>query len=90
MFYPVGNSEMIIRQGDTLAARCTMYNNLTHTVRIGLTGDDEMCNFYIMYYIDRLDRSMSEKSCFSPGPPNFYWRHFLTVPRKVDHEASQL
>jgi len=51
MFYPVANN-LTIRKGDTVAARCTMVSNRNWVTRIGLTSDDEMCNFYIMYWTD--------------------------------------
>merc|ERR1711971_754610 len=31
-----------------------------------------MCNFYIMYSVDG-DRILTDKNCFSMGPPFFYW-----------------
>lgn len=60
MFYPV-RRPLTIRQGDWVAARCTMYNFLDETVNIGSTGNDEMCNFYIMYYVNRMDRILDRK-----------------------------
>lgn len=40
-----------IKKGDVVAARCTMFNFRDHTTFIGTTNNDEMCNFYIMYYV---------------------------------------
>ena len=51
MFYPVTN-KLSIRKGDVVAARCTMKNFVDHDVSIGSTGEDEMCNFYMMYYVE--------------------------------------
>ncbi|ODM86607.1 Peptidylglycine alpha-hydroxylating monooxygenase [Orchesella cincta] len=34
-----------------LAARCTMESNRRRMTYIGPTRNDEMCNFYIMYYV---------------------------------------
>nr|AAD42258.1 alpha-amidating enzyme precursor 1 [Lymnaea stagnalis] len=51
-FYPV--KDLIeVKPGDALAARCT-YDSTTmaHAVSVGSTGNDEMCNFYIMFYTD--------------------------------------
>lgn len=56
------------------------------------TGEDEMCNFYVMYYVEG-DKPMSEKYCFSSGPNSYYWdRDPLVgyVPQEVDEGASQL
>ncbi|XP_022796649.1 peptidylglycine alpha-hydroxylating monooxygenase-like [Stylophora pistillata] len=51
-FYPVDNL-VDIKSGDTIAARCTFNsmqrNRVTHS---GLTHEDEMCNFYMMYWYD--------------------------------------
>ncbi|RTG87068.1 peptidylglycine monooxygenase [Schistosoma bovis] len=33
------------------AARCIMQNNESRIIRIGNTRNDEMCNFYIMYWV---------------------------------------
>lgn len=55
------------------------------------TGNDEMCNFYIMYYVDG-DETLSNKYCFSPGPPRYYWQRdpaIPAVPPEVDVEASR-
>jgi hypothetical protein len=39
---------MVIRKGETVAARCTMRNYRDHAVWVGPTRDDEMCNFYMV------------------------------------------
>ncbi len=83
---------MTISEGDLMAARCTMNNFKSHTVRIGSTGNDEMCNFYMMYYVDG-DRILNKKYCFTAGPPYYYWtsdRLIGSVPEKVDIDASVL
>lgn len=88
MFYPIKKS-LTIRQGDWVAARCTMYNFQDKTVRIGSTGDDEMCNFYIMYYVNRMDRILDRKVCFTAGPPYYYWKFDINVPKQIDGQASE-
>ncbi|KAM9841338.1 peptidyl-glycine alpha-amidating monooxygenase B [Aulostomus maculatus] len=51
-FYAV-NKEVTVKYGDTLAARCVFTGEgRTTPTYIGGTSDDEMCNFYIMYYMD--------------------------------------
>ena len=72
MFYPVKDSNMIIQQGDVLAARCTMVSDRNRTTKIGATNEDEMCNFYIMYWMDGVE-SLKQKYCFTLGPPFYYW-----------------
>ncbi|KAL5004011.1 hypothetical protein ScPMuIL_017467 [Solemya velum] len=49
-FYNVTNPGIDIRDGDILAARCTMTSERIEDTKIGPTNKDEMCNFYIMYY----------------------------------------
>uniref|UniRef100_A0A8C2X0S0 Peptidylglycine alpha-amidating monooxygenase n=1 Tax=Cyclopterus lumpus TaxID=8103 RepID=A0A8C2X0S0_CYCLU len=51
-FYPA-NEEVNVKYGDTIAARCVFTGEgRTSKTYIGGTSDDEMCNFYIMYYMD--------------------------------------
>ena len=74
MFYPVTN-KLSIRKGDVVAARCTMKNFVDHDVSIGSTGEDEMCNFYMMYYVEG-DKILEEQYCTTMGPPNWYFQNF--------------
>lgn len=65
MFYPVNNSATV-RPGDWVAARCVMENNDDKDVAIGATQKDEMCNFYIMYWIKAEDFGKDgEQMCYS-------------------------
>ncbi|XP_065096640.1 peptidylglycine alpha-amidating monooxygenase isoform X2 [Paramisgurnus dabryanus] len=51
-FYPASNA-IDVQDGDTLAARCVFTGEgRTTDTQIGGTSSDEMCNFYIMYYMD--------------------------------------
>ena len=43
---------------------------------LSLTSDDEMCNFYIMYWTDG-GQALKKKQCFSLGPPLFTWSRYL-------------
>jgi len=72
MFYPVEDKNVILRKGDIIAARCAMENDEDREVIVGPTGQDEMCNFYLMYWVDG-DRVLTDNTCFSPGPPQYYW-----------------
>ena len=64
MFYPVENTDLTLTEGDVVAARCTMVNNRDRTTYVGSTKEDEMCNFYIMYWVDG-DLPMEQTTCFS-------------------------
>ncbi|CAK1601715.1 unnamed protein product [Parnassius mnemosyne] len=89
MFYPVVDKTPV-RKGDVLAARCTMNNTHDYPVKIGPTNNDEMCNFYLMYYVEN-DTPLNRKYCFTNGPPYYYWENapegFNVIP---DGEASTL
>ena len=39
------------------------------------TQKDEMCNFYVMYWVDG-DHILDDSYCFSPGPPTWDWSSF--------------
>merc|ERR1711974_178265 len=58
--------------GDVVAARCTMVNTRDRTTFVGATKEDEMCNFYIMYWVEG-DSPMDQTTCFSRGPPTWSW-----------------
>ncbi|KAG8271868.1 hypothetical protein J6590_052922 [Homalodisca vitripennis] len=69
------------------AARCTMVSERRTVTYIGQTNKDEMCNFYLMYYVDE-GEPLEQKYCFSRGPPLFYWQSLLnSIP---DKDASTL
>lgn len=85
MFYPVENDALDIEYGDVLAARCTMENTRDKTVFIGPTMDDEMCNFYMMYYTES-DHLPENDICFNGA--GFKWSDYLeNIP---DKEASEM
>ncbi|GBN28555.1 Peptidylglycine alpha-hydroxylating monooxygenase [Araneus ventricosus] len=90
MFYPVKDSKLVIDYGDIVAARCTMYDFRDTDTYIGPTGEDEMCNFYMMYYVDG-DKPLAQKYCYSSGPPTYYWSKdpkLQYIPSYIDKEAS--
>ncbi|XP_043269938.1 peptidylglycine alpha-hydroxylating monooxygenase isoform X2 [Venturia canescens] len=72
MFYPVHNN-ITAELGDTFAARCTMESNRKTWTRIGTTNSDEMCNFYLMVYVEN-DEPPHMKYCFTNGPPTYSWQ----------------
>jgi len=94
MFFPASNN-VTVERGDILAARCTMENLKTRTVRIGSTGNDEMCNVYIMYYVDG-ERILKDDICMSFGPPHWYFENFMSSKgdrldmTKVPEDASSV
>jgi len=89
MFYPVKNSELVVRKNDIIAARCTMTNKSDREVLIGSTANDEMCNFYMMYWVDG-NKLLSDNTCFSPGPPTYSWAKEGGLTNIPDTAASSL
>ncbi|XP_059089054.1 peptidylglycine alpha-hydroxylating monooxygenase-like [Tigriopus californicus] len=91
MFYPVSNNSTLITKGDTIAARCTMVNYRDEAVWVGSTKLNEMCNFYLMYWVDGKD-ILEGNSCTSVGPPIYSWDGWLLGGglSNVPKEASSL
>ncbi|GBM72337.1 Peptidylglycine alpha-hydroxylating monooxygenase [Araneus ventricosus] len=89
-FYPVKNTSLVINDGDIVASRCTMYNFRDRDTHIGPTDHDEMCMFYMMYYVDGDQPLDQTGGCSSSGPPTYYWSKDpkLSVPAYIDKEAS--
>ncbi|CAH8516468.1 unnamed protein product [Schistosoma turkestanicum] len=52
-FYPVENKSLEIHNENILAAKCVFENKESRIIRIGNTQNDEMCNFYIMYWVTK-------------------------------------
>ncbi|KHJ94581.1 copper type II ascorbate-dependent monooxygenase domain protein [Oesophagostomum dentatum] len=72
MFAPVQNQSLVVQQGDMLAARCILKNDEDRLIKMGPTGEDEMCNFYMMYWAEG-DKVLKDNTCFSPGAPFYHW-----------------
>jgi peptidylglycine monooxygenase len=49
-----------------------MVNTRDRTTMVGPTGEDEMCNFYMMYWVDGKD-TIQPNTCFTRGPPTWSW-----------------
>ncbi|XP_069481563.1 peptidyl-glycine alpha-amidating monooxygenase isoform X3 [Ambystoma mexicanum] len=65
-FYPVSH-QLDVSNGDTLAARCVFTGEgRTTDTHIGGTSADEMCNFYIMYYMEAI-HGTSFMTCVQDG-----------------------
>uniref|UniRef100_A0A669CQH9 Peptidylglycine alpha-amidating monooxygenase n=1 Tax=Oreochromis niloticus TaxID=8128 RepID=A0A669CQH9_ORENI len=83
-FYPA-NKQVNVKYGDTLAARCVFTGEgKTSKTYIGGTSDDEMCNFYIMYYMDSR-HAIPYMNCMEMGSEELF-QHIPTeanVPIKV-------
>uniref|UniRef100_A0A3P8T2A5 Peptidylglycine alpha-amidating monooxygenase n=1 Tax=Amphiprion percula TaxID=161767 RepID=A0A3P8T2A5_AMPPE len=70
-FYPA-NKEVDVKYGDTVAARCVFTGEgRTSKTYIGGTSDDEMCNFYIMYYMDS-KHAIPFLNCMVTGPKELF------------------
>lgn len=64
--------------------------NINGKLHFRQTNADEMCNFYLMYYVKE-GVPLDMKYCGSEGPPYFYWSNpendLNSIP---DKEASTL
>ncbi|XP_053500533.1 peptidyl-glycine alpha-amidating monooxygenase B [Ictalurus furcatus] len=70
-FYPTSNA-IDVRYGDTLAARCVFTGEgKTSKTHIGGTSNDEMCNFYIMYYMDS-KHALPYMDCMDHGSSSLF------------------
>lgn len=70
MFYPVSDSELLLNPGDTIYAACHFNNTNSWPIRIGPTSNDEMCNFYLMYWADG-PTSITQKACMASNPRTY-------------------
>lgn len=90
MFFPVPDDTITLNDGETLATRCTMVNNGDYAVSVGNTRQDEMCNFYLMFWVDGTELPES-RTCSSLGPPFYSWGGWLFgggLSKIPDAEAS--
>lgn len=75
-----------------MAKACWLIKKINSTIPIFSrpTNTDEMCNFYLMYWVED-DTPLDQKYCFSTGPPYYDWaaapEGFNTIP---DRAASVL
>lgn len=67
MFYQVEDSGLTVRKGDHVYAYCEYNNTRGRTIYIGATGNDEMCNFYMMYWIEGNDL-LANQECIQYNP----------------------
>ena len=87
MFNSIEKNTMTLTRGDIIASRCTMFNNGETDVNVGPTRNDEMCNFYLMYWVEG-NQIPSEMYCFTPGPPLYSWAGSKGLKNIPDKEAS--
>ncbi|KAL0963177.1 hypothetical protein UPYG_G00350720 [Umbra pygmaea] len=70
-FYPATKGTDV-RYGDTLAARCVFTGEgMTTKTYIGGTASDEMCNFYIMYYMESR-HAVPFQACMEDGSKELF------------------
>ncbi|XP_025899852.1 peptidyl-glycine alpha-amidating monooxygenase isoform X3 [Nothoprocta perdicaria] len=82
-FYPVEHP-VDIRFDDILAARCVFSGEgRTTETHIGGTANDEMCNFYIMYYMEA-QHAVSYMTCTQNANPEM----FRNIPQEANIPIS--
>ena len=64
-------------------------NNRDRRTWIGATNNDEMCNFYIMYWVYG-KQPVHPNICFSAGPPEWSWHESAGLRNIPEKEASTL
>lgn len=69
-YYPLRDKNLTFKQNDTLAARCTTVNDGGKAVWTGTKPGQEMCNFFIVYWVEGKER-IEPQFCQSSGPP--FW-----------------
>ncbi|XP_048383199.2 peptidyl-glycine alpha-amidating monooxygenase B isoform X1 [Stegostoma tigrinum] len=88
-FYHLENP-MDIKYGDTITARCVFTGKGRTTVTlIGRTSKDEMCNLYIMYYMDA-KHAKPHTYCMQTGSPELF-KHIppeANIPIPVSPDAA--
>ncbi|XP_076219280.1 peptidyl-glycine alpha-amidating monooxygenase isoform X7 [Aptenodytes patagonicus] len=78
-FYPVEHP-VDVSYDDILAARCVFSGEgRTTETHIGGTADDEMCNFYIMYYMEA-KHAVSYMTCTQNANPEM----FRNIPQEAN------
>ncbi|KAM9587215.1 peptidyl-glycine alpha-amidating monooxygenase isoform 16-T27 [Morphnus guianensis] len=78
-FYPVEHP-VDVNYDDILAARCVFSGEgRTTETRIGGTANDEMCNFYIMYYMEA-KHAVSYMTCTQNANPEM----FRNIPQEAN------
>ncbi|KAM3874340.1 peptidyl-glycine alpha-amidating monooxygenase B [Diretmus argenteus] len=91
-FYAAGKVD--VKYGDTIAARCVFTGEgRTSKTYIGGTSDDEMCNFYIMYYMDS-KHAVPFMNCMETGSKELF-RHIpaeanVPIPVSPDHMMAMM
>lgn len=89
MFYPVFDKTPI-KYGDKIAARCTMDSSTRNRwTEVGPTNNDEMCNFYLLFYVEN-GTPLETPSCYDMGPPHYYWHNNEQLNNIPEAEASSL
>lgn len=89
MFYPIFDKTPI-KYGDKIAARCVMDSEeRDRYTEVGPTNKDEMCNFYLMYYVHN-DTPLEIPSCFNVGPPQYTWDNDMQLNNVQNAESSSL
>ncbi|CAL8405718.1 unnamed protein product [Arctogadus glacialis] len=77
-FYPA-SKDIEVKFGDTIASRCVFTGEgRTSKTYIGGTAEDEMCNYYIMYYMESR-HATPFMSCMEPGSAELF-RHMPVLP----------
>lgn len=70
-FYPIEDERLTISRGDRLISYCQFNNTRGHIVLIGDSYEMEMCNVYLLYWMEG-DRKLSKSGCGSMNQRRSY------------------
>jgi len=83
-FRKVSDPGLRLVEGDRVATRCVMLNMGAARVRQGLASYHEMCDVYIMYWVEGNHTKLLQRPahCTSSGPPSTTWQSlgFRNIP----------
>ena len=87
----IDETGITMTKGDYLVSRCTIVNTRERDVSTGLTVNNEMCWFMVMYWVEG-PRALKKKICKSQGFPSYSWSKGLKgkvpVLRNIPNEEA--
>ena len=72
-FYSVSGVGLSLEQGDWLAGRCSMVSDKDTDTKHGLASYEEMCNIYMVYYVEGDQTNLLEDNTYCITPHQVSW-----------------
>lgn len=87
--FQLTRSDLLIQHNDALLARCVFNSSARNSpTAIGISGDDEMCNFYFIYYIESRHRRAPFTVCTQNSVPDLFDAIQEASPKYGDYDAK--